>query len=196
LKKIRIIFYLFVVLGNAVGLADVDSQLSGEWSPGCVMAEDATFGLTESLTLNATDYKMVSIIAAGAGCSQPLYRMEEFGKYGVGPAVSSISGAHEFNQTIEKILFTLFDAGYAQSYNDDNWCGFSDWAVGIPKDISGRTCRQSVHPAHGATRFGIYRVDTVGGRLALSLGRGDSTHDGQSPTRRPVELDDSILPKK
>lgn len=41
---------------------------------------------------------------------------------------------------VEQVLDTIFGQDSVDGQNDDKICGFSDWLVGVPKDITGRDC--------------------------------------------------------
>jgi hypothetical protein len=41
---------------------------------------------------------------------------------------------------VDQVLDTFYGQGSVDGQNDNNICGFSDWSVGVPKDVTGRDC--------------------------------------------------------
>jgi len=100
--------------------------------------------------------------------------------------------------TSRKIDFGV--TGLAASFNDPaaikalnaaKVCGFSDWAAGLPKDLTNNPCITTTPLAIGLFKspsdFNVYQV-TSG---TLLLGKEDAAHDGLADGHRPAQLGDA-----
>ena len=74
-------------------------------------------------------------------------------------------------------------------------CGYGDWKVGKPKDVTG--CKDLGMPSAGDQHFDIYGVKspTRDGSTAetLQFGKLDAELNGSTPEKRPVKLGDSLF---
>ncbi|MDH5561044.1 MAG: hypothetical protein OEY59_09355 [Deltaproteobacteria bacterium] len=76
--------------------------------------------------------------------------------------------------------------------NQDSLCGFNDWAIGVEKDISGRSCAfgdqggSEVMPNKGDMMYDIF-VQT--NNLLFFGDSYDATNDGSTPETRPQDID-------
>ena len=103
-------------------------------------------------------------------------------------ALATLGLAHQLGKAV------LQDADYISAANDQALCGFTDWAVGVEKDLTGVDCGDgSVMPKAGAMSYDIYQIKD--GQLYF----GDSSrdgHDGSSPTTRPTKINTDMPYKK
>ncbi|WP_374001502.1 hypothetical protein [Bdellovibrio bacteriovorus] len=78
-------------------------------------------------------------------------------------------------------------------FNTDSFCGFSDWAAGVAKEIAGQTCDSQVMPSVNTKYYDIYIIwpfsindpyfpITQGD---LNFGSRDSGKDGSTEVLRP-----------
>lgn len=100
----------------------------------------------------------------------------------------------EYDVVTDTILLTPLNDGVASGLNIAAYCGFTDWANGVAKDItlvaSDATCLGVDAPALG-NHYGIYSVQTLGQATAMFL--GDLLFgDGTSLLTRPTEIDENI----
>ncbi len=80
-------------------------------------------------------------------------------------------------------------------------CGYGDWKVGKPKDVTG--CKDLGMPAAGDMHFDLFAIKTHPAKAAaevrltevetLQFGKRDGDHDGTTPETRPDQLGDSLF---
>lgn len=98
------------------------------------------------------------------------------------PSRSAID-ANAVNVTAIKITETVVDAGTVNLYNLVKRCGFTDWAVGVEKDLTGNPCMSSsLQPGRV-----LYSIATVIGDT-MQLGVTDGANDGSSEALRHTKL--------
>ncbi len=136
--------------------------------------------ITHSLV--GEDVSKIETLSNASDCSNPYY--EETHKY-------KISDARYFDET--KKVFEIDAEWLSQEINfkhsyyiSQNYCGYTDWALNVPKILSGVSCPtllsyDSYHTAFkdvGSEEFLIYKID--GNVLSIPLGydeSGDSANE-------------------
>ncbi|MNY70628.1 hypothetical protein D3C86_2088020 [compost metagenome] len=82
-----------------------------------------------------------------------------------------------------------------KDFNTRQVCGFTDWALDTPKDITGMTCKLFEDwsalkaPREGEMRFGTYKIEQNKEGDRLFFGRLTKDRDALSPEKRPHLLD-------
>lgn len=107
------------------------------------------------------------------------------------PGISSANNYTNINTTMISMSQVVYDQDMANLYNTIAYCGFTDWVVGIEKDITGLPCMTGANKA-GQKIYSIFSIDNH----QLKMGEADSTHDGLTPEARHVKLSDSIFSRK
>ena len=86
-----------------------------------------------------------------------------------------------------QISATMLDQDTANAVNAISYCGYSDWVVGVPKDLDGNTCIKGW--STGTMQYTIAKSDS----LHLQVGQTDSTHSGSSPNQRTQALSSDVF---
>lgn len=79
----------------------------------------------------------------------------------------------------------------ATAANVANFCGFSDWAAGVEKDVTGRDCIEDL-PDAGERFYQIVRLES---ESRLFVGQVTDSQDGSSPGDRPTNLESTPYTK-
>jgi hypothetical protein len=95
--------------------------------------------------------------------------------------------------------YTPLSVAEVNGLNTATECGYSDWALGVAKDLAGRTCGSITFPSAGAVQYDIYNIAQFDlpftGEVAgeLKFGSSSGGMDGTTPAKRPTALDGSMV---
>lgn len=161
-----------------------ESMEGSAWSTGCV---DTGQSVYDKRTANFTggSFTIVSTMYADSACSTGYIKMEMAGSYVISGVVSETTNYVGLDETISSINLTLLDATLVSYYNANSYCGFTNWAINVAKNIAGLTCDGSTISAAGTTGYDIYYASNG----ILNFGLYDASHDGMSTATRPVAID-------
>lgn len=167
---------------------EVENELVGDWIAACenkgplgVIAlvsekQEMNFGVIPG------DVEKKVHRFSDKDCVTPLYDETIVASYGVvGDATEA--GAQNLNVTVHKVTIMPHTGGAAK-LNDAKFCDASDWADGVQKDVTGKSCDGKSF-AEGAVIFDIYDVDGSN----LFLGADSFFDNGTTAQARPEKLD-------
>ena len=113
----------------------------------------------EYVKFSASTFMHSRAIFADASCSGALIsRVEEAGAYKLG--AQKADGTYGIAITFSGSNATIFPQGavdFANKNPAQNGCGFSDWAAGTAKNLSGSSCQKSDKGNNGPT---IFKIDS------------------------------------
>jgi hypothetical protein len=161
----------------------------GVWKTACSYSASGSYQIN-SASFSGGGFTQSSIVHSGSGCATALARFDITGTYVVGSSLNG-SNVYPIDETLASMKLTVLDSSLLSSYNSATYCGYSDWAVGVAKDVTGRTCGSSVLPSVGSVNYDIYTIwpysiPEVGiTQGTLNFGYNDTAHDGTSPSKRP-----------
>ena len=69
------------------------------------------------------------------------------------------SKGQKFTMKVESIEGLLQTSAAVTNYNNNNFCGDSDYALNTTFDYAGKTCFNVTYPAKNATISGVYKLD-------------------------------------
>ncbi len=140
---------------------------------------------------SATELQQVFRVKASTPIGDTAFLMTFHAVYALGAAVPGLPHAQAFDLTAVRVTETPLDESIVESFNDDAECGFTDWEVGVAKDITGIVCTPGEEPVRAGDK--LYDIVGVqGDRLQTGfLPEGDASV-GTTPENRPVALDDAI----
>lgn len=81
--------------------------------------------------------------------------------------------------TVQSLSWMVYDQDTVNAFNTMATCGFTDWMVGVEKDITGLSCMTGPTQA-GMKIYSIVKVNDV----ALFFGESDNVHDGTTESLR------------
>ncbi len=98
---------------------------------------------------------------AALNVQKEVYRFKKIKKIHLGGGITK----YELDLKTRKIQVTMNDAGYFPYLNDISECGFTDWAAGITRKVTGRTCdfllsADSFHDTYRA-RGELYYISVI-----------------------------------
>jgi len=170
------------------------ANLIGTWLLSCQTS------FTTSLVVDDTNYVATTSVYSDPACTAGTeYYTEVYSStYSIGSLFTSDNGlaATQLNVEMVSIERTLHDAFWVQSYNAKSTCGYSDWALGVAKDITGRDCGTdvasctshggSVCDAAGLVTYTSYGVDDSD--TQLMFGYPTTGKDGTTAQKRMTNL--------
>jgi hypothetical protein len=169
------------------------AALAGTWKTDC-HAEKRADGNVES-------YKRMELVISGssfvttstyfqesdATCATQRYSSVLTATAAVGGEVEEIAGAKKIDIKPSKVEVTPATADAAAIFNQEPYCDISDWAAGVKRDVSERTCAGELD-----TVYDIYKLD--GKELVFGYADGDEV--GSAEGSRPKTLDTAHIYKK
>ena len=164
--------------------------MNGSWSEGCI--PDVVEGESEKfvITISGSSFSGTgNIWTSSTACSGASdMTMSMSGTFTLGGEVTvTLSGspvtATELDMVNSTAQATVYNAGMIPGMNSMGMCGFTDWAVGVPKDILGTVCWPEIQE-----KDIIYIDDTVDPDLMYS---GIGAEDGGTLDANgyPTEID-------
>ncbi len=183
MKMSRILAVLSLTFISACG-SGISDDLAGAWVSACTDSVIYRATFTEStFVATATPYSNTSCTAVTS------FRQTYTYSYSGGDDVDQPEGAKTLDYTVSKVEITPLTTTEANGRNSVTACGFSDWAVNVPKDITSGCGGPS---SAGETTYDIYKIDN--GRLFT----GDLTgsNDGTTASKRPTGLQSISLSKE
>ncbi|UYL07396.1 hypothetical protein B9G69_010100 [Bdellovibrio sp. SKB1291214] len=190
MKNINLFLCIFVLMGcTKEDLFPSTSLEGGTWITGCSYSGTSSiYGINTARFAGGSFYQ--SATAYGAGCTSGIAKMEITGTYSIGSKLAT-SGSVELDLKVATLTLTPLNSTLVSNYNNLTYCGYSDWAIGVAKDVAGRTCDGSTQAAVGEMIYDIYNINQysipefniVQGNL--SFGYNHSSHDGKTPAKRP-----------
>lgn len=97
-----------------------------------------------------------------------------------------------------EIEITVFVKEVVEDFNARKVCGFTNWSVAMPQQITGLNCalfnmnKETKIPSAGDMKFGIYKIETD----HLYYGQMTKEKDSSSPEKRPSEFSPDAFEKK
>jgi hypothetical protein len=173
--------------------------LIGAWKGACIrlypQPQEGGFIDTttqqSSVVYTATGVVVTADVYRELDCKAPNYTMTVTADYKLG---ADAGGLTPIDYTLHTIKITYKDAFDIADINDAAFCGFSDWAVGVAKDVSGKVCFDDdpALPKDGDKLFDVAQLDA--GKLYFGLaaqraGIKPGPHDGSTAEKRPVAVD-------
>lgn len=163
----------------------------GTWKTACQSISSGGYQINTA-SFSGGQFVQGSSIYATSSCASAAAKMEIKGTYVIGDKISPTSNSVMIDETLSSFKMTLYDSSAVSSYNSATYCGYSDWAVGVAKDIAGRNCGGSTAPTVGEVNYDIYivwpySIPSMGiVQGALNFGYNDTTYDGSTPAKRPT----------
>ena len=99
------------------------------------------------------------------------------------PSRSSLgANVFDFNTTPRNVVYIISDQDTVNVMNTLAYCGFTDWVVGVEKDITGKSC--FIGPKSGEVIYSVMKITET----QLQLGEPDDSHIGKTPEQRHVQF--------
>lgn len=170
-----------------------ESKLQGNWKDSC---RNYGGGGYERSSFNAISFTGSNLVMSGRAfngktCTgSPTDTLTMKFKFEI-PSHSSVDPSIlNFDGTIQSLSWIVYDQDTVNAFNTMATCGFTDWMVGIEKDIAGLSCITGPNQA-GTKSYSILKVNDV----ALQFGEPDNAHDGTTEPLRHIVLGTKIFDK-
>ena len=151
------------------------SELEGEWITSCY--EVSSLYVLRRAVISNDRVRLLSEFHTDENCSSDYYTDEENDtslEEGSEVILSDGSSARRYTINLQSLKITPQSSTVVSILNSSSFCGFSDWALNIPKDYTGLTCNEVAYPPKNTMYFGLYKV--VGNNAFLGRARTDGTY--------------------
>lgn len=174
---IQSLIFNVIFVYSAGALAQINPGL---WSTQCLkgLIKSQTLGTNNEIRLSENFYQ-------DAACTQASFEFKTNG------AVFFNSEQPLFIDFVyEDIQMTLYKNNLVVDFNSRKVCGFDNWKIAEPQDITGRLCaifnigKETQIPRRNDFKYGIYSIENE----KLYYGKLSSQFDGNSPEKRPQQL--------
>lgn len=169
-----------------------ESFEGGSWKSRCSYS-GSSYDI-QTVSFSGGQFTQSSTSYNNSGCAGALIKIDITGTYVLGGKLSESSNSQKIDETLATATVTALDASVVSYYNSVVLCGYSDWALGVAKDVAGKSCNSTTMPAVGAMSYDIYyiweySIPSQGiDQGMLNFGYNDASHDGKSPAQRPDSL--------
>ncbi len=182
-------FVLAAVVASS-SAANAEELIVGSWQTPFQELEDNVFyQLTRDFKADGTFVQKLEIEMHHPIFPTPLVtEIEEWNRYVVGDAAGA-EGATALDETLVRVFETIKTADWVVQHNEKRYCGYSNWVLGVKKEITGRNCNGTVHSA-GDKQYDIFKID--GDVINFAIKPWHDAAVGSRPETRPLVLGPSI----
>jgi hypothetical protein len=169
---------------------EIDTSLTGNWLSNCVQKgplgiipiaserELMQFGVAQG-DITKTIHRFDD-----TACNNALYDQDIVGTYSLVGDSTTAAGAQNVNINIHSTTIKPATEAAAGKLNEAKFCGATDWANGVAKDVTGADCGGKKF-SQGDVVFDLVKRD----HDTLFLGKASFFNDGTSAGERPTALD-------
>jgi hypothetical protein len=169
--------------GAGGGTASAGADLNGTWSTACFLTQNGTYAKTvlvyNNLALNGA-YQEYSDSACQTGYNTARWT----GTATVGAEVST--GVKKLDLAFSSFKNTPLTMTAAAGENQYMYCGITDWAANVEKDVLGKPCQGFAIP-QGGKSFDLYKVSGT----TLKFGQNAKISASPAEADRPTAIDDT-----
>lgn len=170
--------------GAATDGAITTADLIGTWMKACHSAGTAGFR-NETLTFDATTVELGSFLHQSDSTCAGTPDVEARANFAYTVGSFDPVAINPIDMTLNHIRAKVNSNAAALAANTAELCGFTDWAPGVEKDVTGRGCIEQL-PGTGGRFYQIFKLET---ESRLFVGQIDDAHDGETSGERPVALE-------
>lgn len=192
-------FFICVLLSGSLTTScakneEASSSISLPLTGGVWLSNCNYDGTAKGVRFDGTNFNDAVIYFTDSSCSSISYITERIGTYSIATDNNSqpefwIHG--NYDKTVGDYAITPATSAAAVSMNSISKCGFTDWASGTLKVVTGQNCGSGILSA-GVPEYDIY--DYQVGELAFGYFTG--TNDGSTPEKRPTATHGNYIFKK
>jgi hypothetical protein len=182
--QIPALLILGMTLSTTPSLAsnsETDTTLDGLWLQSCSSA----FARLERFS--SSHAELIETSFTDRFCTSPQLSIISSGSIHLGGTAILPEGASKIDFIFEKVEITVQSPRTLAFFNDKHLCGFTDWQLNAPKEVTGLSCdffdnnQPFMIPVKGEKRYGIYQLKTDS--------RPSSTKSSQSNTNDSIHED-------
>ena len=169
--KNKHIILIFILIFTIISCSETDEsdtstsiEIEGTWKTPCYLT--GNYYATDTITVvGTTAYHTYNFFSASS-CSSESYTVTYtysdftegadmvFSSYG-----ASGGSGKQFTMTHDSVTETPQTSGEVSWYNNNSYCGETDWALNIANDTTGLTCGGSTRWTANTTIYGLYLLD-------------------------------------
>lgn len=182
-----------LLFAGAVAQADPAQDILGHWTTGFMTEDQGINQSRQSYQFDATTFHVDIDFIANHPMSTQGLRVTFQGTYVIG-GPSTIPGAYNTDITFTAGLLTALHPNTVKYYNDKHQCGLDDWQIGVPRDVTGRTCENvdSLASLVGT----LYTVIKIVPNEFFQMGDiPDGSTVGSDAAHRPTTLSRDMVPR-
>ena len=166
---------VFITLTPSIGKAEI----RGLYGTNCL--EHAGISAVKDMILREQTMEIVQTVYSDLSCALPSYDFSFSGPY-------DLDATNGFlNYGYASIKLQALDEKLVQRFNETLLCGFSDWQLNVPKEVSGLECGGQLIPASGSRAYD--RIKSRPEDESIQLGLITETEDGLSEESRPSQFE-------
>ncbi|AHZ86462.1 hypothetical protein Bb109J_c1125 [Bdellovibrio bacteriovorus] len=197
MKKFLMVSMLYFSLGcselaTEPSLSE-ESLEGGQWVAFCFSGMASWE--TRKAQYDGTNYQESVEVFADSYCNSPAYSIEENGTYEI-PGKLEGSSMRKLDRTLGGIRMTPLSALGVSNLNNMSFCGYSDWALNVPREIAGLSCNGQQIPPVNTTYYDLFTIwsftaddpDFPISKGDLNFGFKWDGNDGTTEELRPVSL--------
>lgn len=184
---LRFVLAAFVTVS---GVAQAEESLVGAWQTPFQELEDNVFyQLTREFKADGTFTQKLQVELHHPLFPTPLVTViEELNSYEIGEATGT-EGATELDETLIKTFETLKTQAWVDQHNQEGYCGYTNWQLGVRKETTGRDCNGVVHRV-GDKHYNLFKI--TGTTINFAIKPWHDAAIGSTPESRPPVLGPSI----
>lgn len=159
-------------------------ELQGTWTKPCASA-GAEGGFSRNIiAVQANNIQLQALVFQNSSTCEGTADLDARAQFTL-TVPSFASGQVNSIDLIHQQLLAKFNTTQAAAFaNVSAFCGFTDWQVGVDKNVAGRNCIANI-PATGQPFYQIFQVSPS----QLFVGQIDNQTNGQTPETRPTKLE-------
>lgn len=159
-------------------------ELQGTWAKPCASAGTEGGFSRNSISVQANNIQLQTLVFQNSPTCEGTADLDARAQFTF-TVPSFASGQINAIDLIHQQLLAKFNTTQAVAFaNVSAFCGFTDWQVGVDKNVAGRNCIANI-PAAGQPFYQIFQVNPS----QLFVGQIDSQTNGQTPETRPTKLE-------
>ena len=161
---ISILSFTIVSCSEEEETSSSSAEIEGTWKTPCY--ETGNYYATDTFTLSGTSAVLYYKYYSDSSCSSDNYTVTyNFSNYSEGSDMvfssygTSGGSGKQFTMTHNSTTEKPQNSAEVSWYNNNSYCGETDWALDTANDTTGLTCGGSTRWSADATIYGLYLLD-------------------------------------
>lgn len=181
---------VLVALALLPATAQAEQTIVGSWQTPFQELEDNVFyQLRRDFKADGTFTQKLQVELHHPLFPTPLVTViEEENTYVVGAQTGS-EGGFALDETLIRTFETIKTAAWVDQHNQERYCGYNNWVLGVKKETTGRDCNGNVHNA-GDKHYNLFKV--IGDSINFAIKPWHDGAVGSTPESRPPVLGPDI----
>ena len=166
--------------------------LSGTYVGPCQGNGTNSQGSSQS-TAQVSDTQMAFVsksFAANACSGTTLMQVQANFSYVISGVSAQDATITNLDVTESSISITPLDPSFVSYFNTSSYCGYSDWALGVAKDVDNNSCMSGFKP--GTVMYTSAKI----GNNQIQWAQPDSTNNGTTPNLRETAISPDVYTKQ